>query len=48
MGIDNLSTLFDNSYIAKPQDLLIEETDPNGGKSPFKEIAISASGYKYL
>lgn len=48
MDIDNLSTLFDNSYIAKSQNLLIEETDPNGGKSPYKEIAISASGYKYL
>ena len=48
MGIDDLSNLFDNSYIAKPQNLLVEETDPNGGKSPYKEIAINASGYKYL
>lgn len=48
MGIDDLSTLFDNSYIAKPQNLLIEETDPKGGKSPYKEIAINTRGYKYL
>lgn len=48
MGIDDISTLFDNSYIAKPQNLLVEENDPNGGKSPYKEIAIKTRGYKYL